>query len=293
MGDVDGHRKRGFFGRLAGALRYSPKASAKRESPPEMPDRFFSLTDKGQRRSSNQDHAAAVALPGGYILLIVADGVGGAGGGETASEETVNAFVATMWADEISDPGLALSNALDQANLRVRQLQSTDSKLAHMATTLVSALVHGDDAWIVNVGDSRAYRYASGSVDPLTQDDSWIAEQVRSGAMTPEEAAKSPYQNVITRGVGVEENLKIERIVHQRLDVGDVLLLCSDGLYRSVPGERIAATLDELEETNLAAERLIEMANAAGGPDNISVALYRHKPPIFDQQAPTVGGQSG
>jgi protein phosphatase len=253
-----------------------------------MPDRFFAVRDRGQRRSSNQDHAAAVALPGGYILLIVADGVGGAGGGETASEETVNAFVATMWADEIADPGLALSKALDQANSRVRQLQSTDTKLAHMATTLVSALIQGDDAWIVNVGDSRAYRCANGTLEPLTQDDSWIAEQVRSGAMTAEEAAKSPYQNVITRGVGVEENLKIERIVHQRLEVDDSILLCSDGLYRSVPGETIAATLAELEDADKASEKLVELANEAGGPDNISVALYRHRPPIFDATAPTI-----
>jgi protein phosphatase len=253
-----------------------------------MPDRFFALADRGQRRTSNQDHAAAVALPGGYILLVVADGVGGAGGGETASEETVNAFVATMWADEISDPALALAKALDQANARVRQLQSTDTKLAHMATTLVSALVQGDDAWIVNVGDSRAYRCADGMLEPLTQDDSWIAEQVRSGAMTAEEAAKSPYQNVITRGVGVEENLKIERIIHQQLGEGDSLLLCSDGLYRSVAGETIAATLMEHPDANMAAEKLVDLANAAGGPDNISVALYRHRQPVFDSEAPTV-----
>jgi serine/threonine protein phosphatase PrpC len=253
-----------------------------------MPDRFFAKKDRGQRRASNQDNAAAVALPGGYILLIVADGVGGAGGGETASEETVNAFLATMWADKISDPAMALAKALDQANARVRQLQTTDTKLAHMATTLVSALIQGEDAWIVNVGDSRAYRCANGQLEPLTQDDSWIAEQVRSGAMTPEEAAKSPYQNVITRGVGVEENLKAERIVHQRLEFDDSILLCSDGLYRSVPAETIAATLAELEDADEASDRLIDLANQAGGPDNISVALYRHRPPIFDTDAPTV-----
>lgn len=288
MGNLSNSKPGGFLGRLRRGLRYYPKQKAREEKPPAMPHRFFALTDRGQRRSSNQDHAAAVALPGGYILLVVADGVGGAGGGETASEETVNAFVATMWADEITDPGLALARALDQANARVRQLQGTDARLAHMATTLVSALINGDDAWIINVGDSRAYRCTKGALEPLTQDDSWIAEQVRSGSMTAEEAAKSPYQNVITRGVGVEEQIRIERIIHQRLEEGDILLLCSDGLYRSVAPEAIVATLAEHEPANEAAEVLIHLANAAGGPDNISVALYRHQPPIFDASAPTI-----
>ncbi|MCA9829708.1 MAG: protein phosphatase 2C domain-containing protein [Dehalococcoidia bacterium] len=253
-----------------------------------MPDRFFHLTDQGQRRSSNQDHAASVSLPGGYILLVVADGVGGAGGGETASDETVNAFVATMWADEIAEPEVALAKALDVANRRVRELQKTDPRLANMATTLVSALIRGDDAWVINVGDSRGYRLRDGMIEALTQDDSWIMEQVRAGAMTEEEAAKSPYQNVITRGVGVEEELMVERIVHERLSEGDVLFLCSDGLYRAVEPEVIAKTLIEKPLANKAAERLIELANEAGGPDNISIALYRHVKPVFDPGAPTI-----
>lgn len=253
-----------------------------------MPDRFFHLTDRGQRRSSNQDHAASVSLPGGYILLVVADGVGGAGGGETASEETVNAFVATMWADDITEPEVTLSKALGEANRRVRELQKTDARLSNMATTLVSALIHEDDAWLISVGDSRGYRLRDEMVEALTQDDSWIAEQVRAGAMTAEEAAKSPYQNVITRGVGVEEDLQVERIVHEQLKEGDVLFLCSDGLYRSVAPEAIAKTLLEKPLANKAAERLIEMANEAGGPDNISIALYRHVRPVYDEDAPTI-----
>lgn len=106
--------------------------------------------------------------------------------------------------------------------------------------------------------------------------------------MMVEEAAKSPYQNVITRGVGVEEDLQVERITHEQLKEGDVLFLCSDGLYRSVAPEAIAKTPLEKPLANKAAERLIEMANEAGGPDNISIALYRHVRPVYDEDAPTI-----
>ncbi len=241
-----------------------------------MPHRFFALADVGRRRQNNQDNAAAIALPAGFTLLIVADGVGGAGGGETASEETVNAIVASMWAEEITNPVDALQKAAAEANKRVREMQKTDARLSHMATTLVAALVHGDQAWIYNVGDSRAYKCAKGTLDPVTQDDSWVAEQVRQGNLTADEASRSPYQNVITKGVGVEEDLPVDRMVHQRLNDGDTLLLCSDGLYRAVTPEKIVEAFADEPTMEDAAKRLVELANAAGGPDNISVAIYHH-----------------
>jgi protein phosphatase len=206
----------------------------------------------------------------------VADGVGGAAGGEVASAETVTAMVGSLTATPVEDPPAALWRAVTLANGRVRDVSQTDPHLSGMATTLVAALVRGNDAWIVSLGDSRAYLARDGSIDTLTEDDSWLAEQVRAGTLSPEDAARSPYQNVITRGIGVEERLKIEEPGHLRLRHGDRLLLCSDGLYRCVTPETMADTMTKLTPSEASA-RLIELANRAGGPDNISVAIYGHE----------------
>jgi protein phosphatase len=237
--------------------------------------RFIALSDRGRRRATNQDRALARELPGGALLLLVADGVGGAGGGEVASAETVNAVVAALGESDRSDIPSSLLRAVARANERVRELGKIDPELKGMATTLVAAVVSNADAWIVSLGDSRAYVCRGGQLEPLTEDDSWVAEQVRAGLLTPEDAAKSPYQNVITRGIGVEEGVRLEAATHFALQPGDILFLCSDGLYRCVTPETIAETLVAGTVAE-AAEKLIELANKAGGPDNISVAIYRH-----------------
>lgn len=237
--------------------------------------RFIALSDRGRRRATNQDRALARELPGGPLLLLVADGVGGQGGGEVASAETVNAMVAALGEGDRDDLASALIAAVRRANDRVRELGASDPELRGMATTLVAAVVKDGDAWIVSLGDSRAYVCRAGVLEALTEDDSWVAEQVRAGLLTPEDAARSPYQNVITRGIGVEEGVRVEAATHFALQPGDTLLLCSDGLYRCVTPETIADTL-ATGTVGEAAERLIDLANKAGGPDNISVAIYRH-----------------
>lgn len=281
----------GFFGRLFGRGRRHPRPEA------ALPDGDLTIEpqrepvigassssgapyahkrDKGQRRATNQDHADARSLPGGYILLIVADGVGGAGGGETASEETVKHMVGTLKTATLVDPPAVLREAVTATNQRVRDLQRTDTRLQQMATTLVTAIVKDGHAWIANVGDSRAYRCTPTELIPVTQDDSWVAEQVRAGTLTTEEAAQSPYQNVITKGIGVEETLVLEHVTEVDLSRGDHLLLCSDGLYRAVAPETIVKTLQGTETVQEAAEQLIDFANEAGGPDNISVSIFRY-----------------
>ena len=241
-----------------------------------MAERYFALSDRGRKRSTNQDRALARELDGGFVLLVVSDGDGGAGGGEVASAETVNTFVAALVAEPVREPATRLWQAVTLANGRVRELGQTDPQLNGMATTLVAALVRDDDLWIVSLGDSRAYRARNGRVEALTEDDSWVAEQVRAGALSAEDAAKSPYQNVITRGIGVEERLNREDPIHSRLDANDIIVLCSDGLYRCVTPDTIADTVSRTDP-GAAAERLVELANRAGGPDNISVAIYRHE----------------
>jgi protein phosphatase len=213
----------------------------------------------------------------GFVLLVVADGVGGAGGGETASEEAMRAVVKCVENTEVLDPVTTLKEAMLRANMRVRDLQRSDLNLSQMASTLVLALVGDGLAWIGNLGDSRAYRVTATSIEPLTEDDSWVAEQVRHGALTDAEAAKSPYQNVITRGIGVEEAPPLDRIVEAPLSAGDHLLLCSDGLYKALEGNHILEIVKGAGSVPEAVRQLVDAANAAGGPDNISVSLYRQE----------------
>lgn len=260
---------------IGGIRRWWPYYATNRtEAAANVAQPHFHITHKGMRRETNQDQTTTRALPGGKTLLLVADGVGGAGGGEVASAETLESIVAQLAAEPLTDPADALRSAVRRANDVVRERATTDERLKTMATTLVAAIIDNGHAWLINVGDSRAYLYHGGSITPLTEDDSWVAEQVRAGALTEEEAARSPYQNVITRGVGVEETINVEKVTRHELASGDVLVLCSDGLYRCVTSEQIAETL-ALMPVDAAGKKLIDLANAAGGPDNISVALYR------------------
>ncbi|MFN0096456.1 MAG: protein phosphatase 2C domain-containing protein [Dehalococcoidia bacterium] len=239
-----------------------------------MAAQFVALTEKGRRKPTNQDAVAVRDLGYGWTVLVVADGVGGQRGGETASQEAVQSIVSDLVYLGVPDPAGSLRRAVTVANRRVRDLAADQQQLAGMATTVVIALVKGKKAWIASVGDSRAYLCDGVTSRVLTEDDSWVAEQLRAGQITAEEAAVSPYQNVITKGIGVEDGLTVERIVEACVGGGEALLLCSDGLYRTMPPDAfsIAATADDLDR---AAQELVDRANAAGGPDNISVIVFR------------------
>lgn len=242
------------------------------------PDRhqFFALRDRGRQRPINQDYCVAEALPNGSLLLAVADGVGGARAGEVASEETVHALLRSLRETDEADPVTALSAAATEANDRVLGLSRGEMALSGMATTLVAVLVADGAASIANVGDSRAYRLRKGTIEALTTDDSWVEEQVRAGLLSREEAERSPYRNAITRGIGIEEQLDLSGVATVPLEDGDVLLLCSDGLYRMVETQDMARVIKGATPER-AAYRLIDMANDAGGIDNISVVIYRHE----------------
>lgn len=239
-----------------------------------MPDSFFAQCDRGRQRETNQDSAIATRLPDGLILVAVADGVGGARGGAVASAATIRALHTSIANAPGEAPCPRLEVGLAAANREVRRISEEDPHLHGMASTLVAAVVRGREAWVANVGDSRAYRCAGNLLEPLTEDDSWVAEQVRAGLLTEDEAERSPYRNAITRGIGVVDELDERRPRQISLAAGDVLLLCSDGLYRPLDAAAIAAVLQEAGPAD-AAPRLIALANEAGGPDNIGVAIFR------------------
>ena len=234
------------------------------------------MTDIGRARKANQDEALSLELPDGAVLLLVADGVGGAPGGEVASAATAQAVCEALLKGIAGDPEDALRKAIESANAHVLKMAAADVARPEMASTVVAAVVVDGQVWVASVGDSRGYLFNSGALTQVTTDDSWVAEQVRSGLMGEEEAENSLYKNVITRGVGVEDSIETGPIWHRALAAGDVILLCSDGLYRMLRDadlERVLGIGQDLEST---ARQLVAMSNEAGGADNISVAIYRH-----------------
>jgi protein phosphatase len=247
-------------------------ARVQEESIISQPQRLAARTDRGLKRSDNQDRALAQELPDGSILAAVADGVGGVGGGEAASTQAMHTLLAQLLDNTDADPGEALERAFVSANEQVRARAAQRPELRGMATTLVAALVRGQSAWLAGVGDSRAYLFHQGELTQLTQDHSWVAEQIRAGRLTEEEAEHSEFRNVITRAVGVADTVEPDKVGPISLPAGSLLLLCSDGLHRVVGDADIATVLAAGSPQEMA-DRLIALANEAGGPDNISVAI--------------------
>ena len=234
-------------------------------------------TDRGLARESNEDAAFAEALSSGASLLAVADGVGGYPGGEVASQAAVEASEAVLHADSLEDPEAALRDAFAEAIRRVRALQQ--GALARMSTTLVAAVVRDGEAsaeasaeaWIANVGDSRAYLVADGLARQLTLDHSWVAEQVRAGKLSEGDPAAILNRHLITRSIGSELEPEVDVFGPFALPPGSVLLLCSDGLHGVVEDGRIAEVVAASKRDY--AGDLIAQVIARGAPDNVAVAL--------------------
>lgn len=234
------------------------------------------LSHRGLMRRENQDFAYAGEVPGaeGWQLLAVADGVGGHARGEWASQRAVQLVangLAGLLADR--DPADALREAVTMANAQVHH-EARAIGCAGAATTFAAALVRDGQAWWVNVGDSRVYALAGGRLRQLSADHSWVAEQVRAGAMRPDDARTHGKRNVVTRTVGFEPYVLPDVDGPVALGPGDALLLCSDGLHGPVDETCMQATAAELDP-QFAVGRLVELANEAGGPDNITVVIGR------------------
>ena len=223
-------------------------------------------TDPGKRRRRNED-AYVVEPP----LFAVADGMGGAQAGEIAAR-----IAASVLRD--GSPGTTGEEAvvalIKEANRRVFEAAASDEARAGMGTTITAALVENDTVQIGHVGDSRAYRIRDGRLEQLTEDHSLVAELVRSGKLSPEEADTHPQRSVITRTVGTDPDVDVDTFsVEARL--GDLFMLCSDGLTTMVDDETILR-LVERNRSNLdkAARALVDAANKGGGEDNITIVLF-------------------
>jgi len=223
-------------------------------------------SDVGQVRAGNED---ALLMLG--TVFAVADGMGGHRGGEVASATALRplAELDGRGFDDASAALDALSAAAIAANTEVGRRSRTEPELEGMGTTLTAALIDGDDAHLVHVGDSRAYLLRDGALVQLTDDHTLVQALIDQGRITRDEASEHPHRSVITRAIGVGSDVEVDRLSVTLAD-GDVLLLCSDGLTGVVDDDEIAQVLTE-HGAHAAVDELIARANSAGGPDNITV----------------------
>ena len=231
--------------------------------------RWGGATDVGRVRSNNQDQYLA---RDDISLWAVADGMGGHSGGEVASQLACETMGRTFSEHTVD----GLIDAIEQANAAVFRAGADDPELTGMGTTVVALAVveHENDEVlaIANVGDSRCYRYAAGELDQVTTDHSLVADLVREGSLSPEEAAVHPQRNIVTRVLGVYDNVPVDVFAVDPHE-GDRYVLCSDGLFNEVPEPAIAAVLRRLTDPVEAADELVRLAVDGGGRDNVTVVV--------------------
>lgn len=246
---------------------------------------IVSRTDPGMVRSHNEDSVAQEPACG---LVVLADGMGGYNAGEVASGIAVSVVateiahrlqsVSPVERDGVSGEELGpvlLRDNIMKANTSIFQTAQSQPQYAGMGTTIVAGLFYDNRVVVGHIGDSRMYRLRDGMLEVITRDHSLLQEQIDSGMISPEDARLSKNKNLVTRAVGIEAEVEPELHTHDVL-VGDIYLLCSDGLNDMVEDGDIEATLYAMQgNLPLAAEQLIQMANDNGGRDNVSVILVK------------------
>jgi len=239
----------------------------------------------GRVRGNNEDN---FKLEPELNLFVLSDGMGGEAHGEIASQLAVETVV-KYCREAINGKGTLplgpaqpdlqpktnhLVNAIRAANKTIFEAAQADGEKKGMGATIVSIWVDGERLCVAHVGDSRVYMLRGTDLQQLTEDHSLVAEQVRRGIITPEQAKNSKMQSVLLRALGIDEEVEIDASEHLLMD-GDAILLCSDGLDRMVTDEEIASALLTTPGAQPATERLIELALEGGGEDNVTVVLLR------------------
>ena len=242
----------------------------------------FGLSDIGKKRGRNED---SFLVNQDLRLFLVADGMGGHSGGEFASRfavNTVEEVIQSMNTDpeatvisgvnsDEADFGDRLRYAIQVASQKIYDQAMFDQELKGMGTTIVAAMVDGNKACIANVGDSRVYLVRGSEIKQLTLDHSLVSEQMRAGIISEDDAKKHRFKNIITRSVGYQEEVEID-ITYLDLQLGDILVLCTDGLTNMLDDNEILQIVKE-NGIETAARNLIQGANNHGGDDNVTVVL--------------------
>ncbi|XOV89381.1 MAG: Stp1/IreP family PP2C-type Ser/Thr phosphatase [Pseudomonadota bacterium] len=254
---------------------------------------FVAQTDVGQVRDHNEDYVSCVEHLG---IAVLADGMGGLNAGEVASSMTVHLLIDDLVAFSEGQSGVAeelpadtddlpacsrvVKYLIEKANSAVFHVSQTQPQCRGMGTTVLVSLFHDNKVYVGHIGDSRVYRFRDNKLEQITKDHSFVQELIDKGLYTKEEARESNRKNVVTRALGVAPTVEAE--VHEhKARVGDIYLMCSDGLTDLVTDDDIETTFRELG-SNLAetAGHLVNVANASGGKDNISVVLARISKPF-------------
>lgn len=232
------------------------------------------ITDIGKVKRANQDK---ICLLPQWNIFVVADGMGGHAGGGVASSISVDT-IHRYFADS-RDPNLLPSerflSAIREANLEIAGKGASDKRYRGMGTTIVALLIDGMIANVAHVGDSRAYIIRDASIRQITSDHSLVNQYVGTGLITKEQAKRHPLKNVLTRALGMSENIDVD-INSLQIEPDDIFILCSDGLTNMIEDEDILNTVISCgDDIPLACRSLVDLANNKGGEDNISVVIVK------------------
>jgi len=245
-------------------------------------------SDVGRVRQNNED---SYRIEAALDLYVLCDGMGGEAHGEVASAMAVETVVthcleaqnnisAPLFGEprtDLSETTNRLASAVTLANRKIFETASANPENAGMGTTIVAAWLKDGRLSLAHVGDSRAYLLRAGALEQLTDDHSLVAENVRRGIMTPQEAENSSLQSVLMRALGSAREVQVDASEYMLLE-GDILVICSDGLTRMVTDPEIASTITTVEPAQAAAKRLVDLANDYGGADNVTVIVIRVLP---------------
>ena len=239
--------------------------------------KFAIKSDVGQRRKVNEDAAGYFESKNHIPLMMVCDGIGGHNAGEIASAMALMSIGQAWEKTEFNDVEEVyqwLIQKITEANEAIFNRSAQYEDLYGMGTTLVAAIVIGNQLMIANVGDSRAYVLRNFQLKQLTEDQSLVNALLKSGEITPEEAENHPNKNIVTQSLGVTSSVEID-FVRMTVKDEDTLLLCSDGLSDMLSLEEIRNVMNHYSDVNQQVEKAIEEANEAGGRDNITVAIAK------------------
>jgi len=245
---------------------------------------IVSKTDCGKVRSHNEDSLSYDTASG---LAVLADGMGGYNAGEIASNIAITVISSqvkhhqgimrpektTLNTEDVGE--MILRESVQKANTEILNASRRQAQYAGMGTTVVSTLFYDNRMAVAHVGDSRVYRLRADTFESITHDHSLLQQQIDAGLLSQEEARFSRIKNLLTRAIGIENEVEVETRTHP-VNVGDIYLLCSDGLNTMVDDELIGSVLISMQSNlHAAAERLIQLANDNGGQDNVSVILIK------------------
>ena len=229
----------------------------------------------GKVRANNEDCFDSVPELG---FFVVADGLGGAAAGERASALTVKTLVEEVRNAKAAPTAGTVAQAIELANKRVRWEAENDPCLEGMGCTVTAAVAHRDRVEVVNAGDSRAYRFSGGKLEQLTADHTWVNAIAEASGLSEAELKDHPKRHVLTKAVGAEYSVGADTVVSE-FGLGEILLLCSDGLHGVASADVIASTLARDGSLQDKAQWLIDATLMLGAPDNVTVMLVRHADP--------------